>query len=190
MSDQAQARFLTAGKLTSESGAIEIDLKTGSFTMKGPLGNAVIGDLEKGDVVARIDAASAVEPLHLGGVALYGELASKVREVQEILAAHGAGELKVVKDKVEGDKSFIVVDGQAFISQVVVDAGKFDVGMSIKTASLENGLKVMAGLISETKLCEELRKSIECISVDDDQSSAIRQVIRDELRPGGLLHRR
>jgi hypothetical protein len=82
-----QARFLTAGRLSSTSGQVDIDLKTGAFTIKGLAGNAVIGDLKKGDVVARIDARTNAEPLRLGEATLYGELASNLREVQLFLVA-------------------------------------------------------------------------------------------------------
>lgn len=162
MSDQS--RFLTAGKLSSTSGQVDIDLKTGAFTIKAPTGSTVIGDLEKGDVVARIDAEPAVEPLRLGGVTLYGDLAVKVREVQGILAAHGAGELKVVKPGGEPGKPFFIIDGRMFINQAEVDAGKLIAGYTIKTETLDNSLEVMAGLISESRLGEELLNEIANIS--------------------------
>ncbi|MFJ2549521.1 hypothetical protein ACIOVF_24085 [Pseudomonas sp. NPDC087612] len=181
MSDQS--RFLTAGKLSSTSGQVDIDLKTGAFTIKAPTGSTVIGDLEKGDVTARIDAEPAVEPLRLGGVTLYGELARNLREVQSILEAHGAGELKVVKPKVEEGKDFLVVDGQMFISQACVDASKLAAGYAIKTETLGNGLEVMAGLVG-CSLIDPLMLKI------TDPADAIRQVIREELRPGGMLNSR
>lgn len=176
MSDQS--RFLTAGKLSSTSGQLDIDLKAGTITIKGPVGNTVIGDLEKGDVVARIDAEPAIEPLRLGGVTLYGELASKVREVQDILAANGAGELKLVKRDGEHDKLFLGADGQFFISQVIVDTGKFLIGTAIKTETLLDGRKVMIGLAYPSQF--EITEPAE----------TVRQVIREELRPGGMLHSR
>ncbi|SDQ68363.1 hypothetical protein SAMN05216487_3258 [Pseudomonas sp. UC 17F4] len=96
-----KSRYLTAGELSSTSGQVDIDLKTGSLILKGPSGTTVIGDLEKGDIVARIDAEPAVEPLRLGGVTLYGELARNLRDVQAMLADHGVGELKLVKPRGE-----------------------------------------------------------------------------------------
>ncbi|MNP39267.1 hypothetical protein D3C76_1328370 [compost metagenome] len=188
MSDRS--RFLTAGKLSSTSGQVDIDLKTGAFTIKGPSGNTVIGDLERGDVVARIDAESAVEPLCLGGVTLYGELARNLRDLQSMLEVHGAGELKVVKPGGEPGKPFFIIDGQMFINQAEVDAGKLTAGYTIRTETLSNGLEVMAGLISKSQLYEEMRKNIESISADDGLACAARQVIREELRPGGMLHSR
>lgn len=121
------ARFVTAGVLSSTSAQVDIDLKTGAFTIKGPTGNTVIGDLEKGDVVARIDAAPVVEPLQIGGVTFFGDMARALRDVHAMLKAHGAGELAVVKP--------------------------------------EEGL---------------LERHLE---------STIRRVIREELKPGGMLHR-
>ncbi|WP_460421870.1 hypothetical protein [Pseudomonas sp. ZL2] len=176
MSDRS--RFLTAGKLSSTSGQVDIDLKTGAFTIKGPSGNTVIGDLERGDVVARIDAEPTVEPLRLGGVTLYGELARKIREVQEIVEAHGAGELKVVKPGGEPGKPFFIIDGQMFINQAEVDAGKLAAVYTIKTQTLPGGYKVMTGLVDPWRF--EVT----------DPADAIRQVIREELRPGGMLNSR
>ncbi|MGF6595121.1 hypothetical protein [Pseudomonas sp. 2835] len=185
-----EPRFITAGKLSDVCGQLDCDLKTGVFTVRSPSGAVSWGDLEKGEVTGRIDPGSDVESLDLGGVTLYGDLAVKVREVQGILAAHGAGELKVVKPKVEEGKDFLVVDGQMFISQACVDASKLAAGYAIKTETLGNGLEVMAGLISESQLGEELRKRTECISADDGLACAVRQVIREELRPGGMLNSR
>ncbi|UVM53509.1 hypothetical protein LOY37_14090 [Pseudomonas sp. B21-012] len=186
----AESRYLTAGELSSTSGQVDIDLKTGSLILKGPAGGTVIGDLEKGDIVARIDAEPAVEPLRLGGVTLYGELARNLREVQSMLEAHGAGELKVVKSGGESGKHFFIIDGQMFISQAEVDAGKLTAGYTIRTETLSNSLEVMAGLISKSQLYEEMRKNIESISADDGLARTVRQVIREELRPGGMLHSR
>ncbi|MNP81958.1 hypothetical protein D3C76_1804550 [compost metagenome] len=59
---------------------------------------------------------------------------------------------------------------------------------SIQTATLESGLKVMVGLIHDSKLGEQLL-SAERFGVDDGLANIIRQVIRDELKPGGMLHR-
>lgn len=59
---------------------------------------------------------------------------------------------------------------------------------SIPTATLESGLEVMAGLIHDLKLGEQLL-SAERFGVDDGLANIIRQVIRDELKPGGMLHR-
>lgn len=171
----SKSRCLTAGTLSSTSGQVDIDLKTGTFTLKGPAGNIVVGDLGKGDVVARIDGEHEIETLQIGGVTLYGELASKVREAQEILTVHGAGELRVMKSQGE---------------IALIDAHKFEVNSALKTTTLNNGLKVMAGINGESSLAEEVRERIERASDDDSLASAIRQVIREELRPGGLLHRR
>ncbi len=118
----SKSRYLTAGTLSSASGQVDIDLKTGSVVLKGPAGNIVVGSLVNGDVVARIDAGHEVEPLQMDGVTLYGELACKLREVQQILAAHGAGELKLVKHGNEFGNHYLVIDGQTFIKKAVIDA--------------------------------------------------------------------
>ncbi|RZI91441.1 MAG: hypothetical protein EOP15_00995 [Pseudomonas sp.] len=71
---------------------------------------------------------------------------------------------------------FVVEGGQVFVSAPLIEEATARVHAAIKTATTESGLKVVTGLISETGLCEPL-------------ADTIRQVIRDELKPGGMLHR-
>lgn len=202
----ARSRYLTAGVLSSTSGQLDIDLKTGSMVVEGPAGCTVVVDLGSGDVVARIEGEQEVEPLKLVGITLYGDLASKVREVQEILSAHDVGELKVVKPSAEEGKDYIVVDGQMYINEAALRSASIRTEVSaraeadgalstridglatIQTATLDNGFKVMNGLIRNSKLGERLL-SAEHFGVDDGLTNTIRQVIRDELKPGGMLHR-
>ncbi|WP_236236572.1 hypothetical protein [Pseudomonas faucium] len=61
--------------------------------------------------------------------------------------------------------------------------------MSIKVATLDSGLKVMAGLIRDTRLIDQLLVSADRFGADDSLANTIRQVIRDELKTGGMLHR-
>ncbi|MFJ9993399.1 hypothetical protein ACIQSO_22015 [Pseudomonas putida] len=192
----SESRFLTAGVLSSTSGQVDIDLKTGSIVIKGPTGSTVIGSLESGDVQARIEGEDELESLKLSGVTLYGDLAVKVREVQAILAAHGAGELKLVKAKSEGSKDYIVVDGQVFINQAAVD-GLAGAMPSFRVQVNSQGEHVAAGICfgerraeSNVELIEALSSLINPLKLKiTEPADRIRQVIRDELKPGGMLHR-
>lgn len=192
----SKSRYITAGVLSSTSGQVDIDLKTGSIVIKGPAGNTVIGSLESGDVQARIEGEEEIEPLKLGGVTLYGDLAVKVREVQAILAAHGAGELKLVKAKAEGSKDYIVVDGQVFINQAAVD-GLAGARPSFRVQVNSQGKHVVSGICFGERRAESAAELAEAISSlispsklkITDPADQIRQVIREELKPGGMLHR-
>lgn len=64
----------------------------------------------------------AVEPLRMGKVVFHGETARAIRDAQEVLRAAGAGQLEVVKRDSQGDKPFVVVDGQTFICQATIDS--------------------------------------------------------------------
>lgn len=192
----SEPRFLTAGLLSSTSGQVDIDLKTGSIVIKGPTGRTVIGSVETGDVLARIEGEQEVVPLKFGGVTLYGDLAVKVREVQEILAAHGAGELRLVKPKSTEDNDHLVVDGQVFISQAAID-DQVSALRSWKTQITEQGKHVATGIYSgedrsepSVDLASALADwpSVATLQITDP-ADQIRQVICDELKPGGMLHR-
>lgn len=204
---RTQAHHLTAGVLSSTSGQLDINLKTGVFTVRGPGGDVSWGDLEKGEVSCRIEASPGVEPLKLGAFTLYGAQAAQVREFQEILAAHDASELKVVKPSTEEGKDFLVVDGQMHINEDALKSAavKFEVTAraesdsalasrigalaTIRTATLDSGQKVMVGLIRDSKLCPELLVNPERFSFDDGLANTVRQILREELKPGGMLHR-
>lgn len=190
-------------KLVSESGALEFDLKSGAFSIGTPAGKVSWGDLEKGeDKLAGvgsgeqeqpqlcIDPGQSVTPLRMGNVTFYGETARQIREAQEVLRSAGAGQLEVVKRANERDELFVVIDGQVFINKAAVDQGLVDpVRIEIKTTTTDAGQKVMSGLISESAICDQLLSSIEAISAGDSRAELLRQTIRDELKPGGMLYR-
>ncbi len=101
-------------------------------------------------------------------------------------------------------KPFIVVDGVTYINEAlipscVVDADRFKVKMSLN----ESGQYVAAGIGVGMDASEILDLLSSQISQSDlasalsewntkvaDPSEIARQVIRQELKPGGLLHRR
>ena len=183
-------RFLTAGVLSSTSGQVDIDLKTGSIVIQSPSGGTVVSNIESGDVVARIEGKQEVQPLRMGKVTFYGEAARHIRDAQEILQNARARQLEVVKRANEAGEPCVVVDGQVFINAGAFELGKVDAAISVRTATLENGLNVMAGLLSESSLSEQLAKEITAISAGRSLADQVRQVLRKELKPGGMLHSR
>lgn len=60
---------------------------------------------------------------------------------------------------------------------------KSEIEQAIADGDVQKVMDLIAGTISETELCEALKAPLK-------SATAIRDVIRDELRPGGLLHRR
>ncbi|MFJ1573011.1 hypothetical protein ACIOAU_15730 [Pseudomonas sp. NPDC088322] len=132
----------------------------------------------------------AVEPLRMGKVVFYGESARQIRAAQAVLQSAEIGQLEVVKRANEPGEPFVVIDGQVFINKATVDQGLVDpVRIEIKTTTTDAGQKVMSGLISESAICDQLLSCIEAIGAGDSRAELLRQVIRDELKPGGMLHR-
>lgn len=85
---------------------------------------------------------------------------------------------------------FLVEKGQVFISAGALEAGKVDSAISVRTATLEDGLSVMVGLLSESSLSEQLAKEITANPAGRSLADQVRQVLREELKPGGMLHSR
>ena len=78
--------------------------------------------------------------------------------------------------KDELPQPFVVVGGKVFVSQALVVAGM----LPIKHSSAQQVLDKISTVISESSLAAALESPIPGI---------VRDTIRDELRPGGLLHR-
>jgi len=128
-----------------------------------------------------IDAGQAVEPLRMGKVVFHGETARQIRAAQTVLREAGAGQLEVVKRANEPGEPFVVIDGQVFIAKsavgsAVVNPGRFEV----KLTSNEQGHRyaVGFGLTAEPQL-----------HLGSQLVDAIRNLLREELKPGGMLHR-
>lgn len=68
---------------------------------------------------------------------------------------------------------------QVFANAAAIEVGKLDAAISIKTTTLESGARVMAGLASDLHG-----------SMEDHLEGTIRRVLRQELKPGGMLHSR
>lgn len=183
-------------KLVSVSGALEIDLKSGVFTIGTPAGKVPLGDLEKDEHKLAgvgsgeqeqpqlcIDPGQSVVPLRMGNVTFYGESARQIRTAQEVLRAAGVGQLEVVKRANEAGEPFVVIDGQVFIADAtiktaVIEPGRFEIKMAVN----ENGRHVAAGSGVGVQECSDLR-------LGSQLADGIRNLLRDELKPGGMLHR-
>lgn len=126
----------------------------------------------------------AVEPLRMGKVVFCGESARAIRAAQEALRAAGAGQLEVVKRANEPGEPFVVIDGQIFIAKSTVESaarypGKFEVMLSQN----EQGQYHVAGVnLGDSKIASSLGLGP---GLEDD----VRRLLRDELKPGGMLHR-
>lgn len=166
-----------------------------------------------------VDPDQAVEPLKLGNVKLYGALARGVRELQAILAAQGLGDLEIVTyGGGLGRTPFVVVNGKTYLAQATIEQctiglraqegadGKFyaaGLGASVeqvqadaeavlgKVVDARQVLDYISDQISETSLAE----GVKAYAASNDAAVAVRvgrlvrQVLRDELKPGGMLHR-
>lgn len=128
-----------------------------------------------------IDAGQAVEPLRMGKVVFHGETAWQIRAAQTVLREAGAGQLEVVKRANEPGEPFVVIDGQVFIAKSAVGSGVVNPGrFEVKTTSNEQGQRyaVGFGLTADPQL--HLGSMI---------TDAVRKLLREELQPGGMLHR-
>ncbi|MFJ4056559.1 hypothetical protein ACIPZC_24355 [Pseudomonas sp. NPDC089743] len=128
-----------------------------------------------------IDAGQAVQPLRLGKVVFHGETARQIRAAQAVLREAGSGQLEVVKRANEPGEPFVVIDGQVFIAKSTVESSAVDPAKyQIKLALTEQGRKYASGF----KLNADPQLHLGSHLVD-----AVRNLLRDELRPGGMLHR-
>lgn len=126
----------------------------------------------------------AVEPLRMGKVVFHGETARAIRDAQAVLLSAGIGQLEVVKRASEPSDPFVVIDGQVFFARAhvkdsVVDVDRFQVRLAETTPQ---GKYVSAGIGSSVQLCSDL-------NLGSQLADAIRSLLRDELKPGGMLHR-
>ncbi|WP_432777827.1 hypothetical protein O4O02_09005 [Pseudomonas fortuita] len=131
-----------------------------------------------------IDPGQTVEPLRIGTVVFRGEAARQIRAAQAVLRAAGAGQLEVVKRANEPGEPFFVIDGQVFVAKATVKSAAVEPSpYSVKVALDNEGRFCVAGVgidasivASELKLGPGLEKDV-------------RRLLREELQPGGMLHR-
>ena len=131
-----------------------------------------------------IDAGQAVEPLRMGKVVFHGETARQIRAAQTVLREAGAGQLEVVKRANEPGEPFVVIDGQAFITKAAVESPGINLRpYSLKVTMSEDGRFYIAGVgVGVSTVASELKLGP---SLEND----VRRLLREELKPGGMLHR-
>lgn len=111
-----------------------------------------------------VDEASARVQARMG--------ASIKLEKGKLTISHGG----VARIVISGpDQPFVVEGGQTYISEAFLDEGS--IGLSAELQSQSDLLSALAASIEEVNL------------KITDPADQIRQVIRDELKPGGMLHR-
>lgn len=130
-----------------------------------------------------IDAGQSVEPLRIGKVVFRGETARQIRAAQTALREAGAGQLEVVKRANEPGEPFVVIDGQVFIAKSAVGSALVNPGrFEVKIKSSEQGQRYAVGFGVGLTTDPQLHLGSQLVD-------AIRNLLRDELRPGGMLHR-
>ncbi|MDF0731035.1 hypothetical protein P0Y43_09900 [Pseudomonas entomophila] len=172
-------------KYTSTNGAVELNCATGEIKLAG------VGVAVEEQAGLCIDPGQEVEPLRMGKVTFYGESARQIRAANAVLQSAGAGQLEVVKRDEDLVKAFAVEGGRVFVlDRFVAQAG-------LRTAVTEQGKRVATGIgLGEhrSESTAELADAIASLISPADlkitnPADHIRQVLRDELKPGGMLHR-
>lgn len=132
-----------------------------------------------------IDPGQTVEPLRIGTVVFRGEAARQIRAAQTVLRAAGAGQLEVVKRANEPGEPFVVIDGQVFIANSAVESAVTNPSQyTVKLTMNEQGHYRFAGIgFGDRTVASELK-------LGPSLEADVRRLLRDELQPGGLLHRR
>lgn len=158
----------------------------------------------EGSAEVHIKSGEAVELLRIGKFVFHGETARQIRAAQTVLRQAGAGQLEVVKRANENGAPFVVIDGQVFLSQAAIDEGRFAIDSSqfkVRVEQAENGHYYAAGCgvgVTESdygkaleagRVMEYISGLVKDSALGSSLHEQIRQVIRDELKPGGMLRR-
>lgn len=138
----------------------------------------------EGAAEVHIKPGEAVEPLRMGKFVFHGETARQIRAAQTVLHQAGAGQLEVVKRLEDPGSPFVVIDGQVFITDATVKSAAIDpCTYSLKVTMGDDGRFYIAGVgIGVSTVASELNLGP---SLEKD----VRRLLRDELKPGGMLHR-
>lgn len=162
------------------------------------------GKSSEGSAEVHIKPEEAVEPLRIGKFVFHGETARQIRAAQNVLRQAGAGQLEVVKRANENGEPFVVIDGQVFLSQAAIDEGRFAIDSSqfkVRVEQAENGHYYAAGCgvgVTESdygkaleagRVMEYISGLVKESALGSSLHEQVRQVIRDELKPGGMLRR-
>nr|WP_236165715.1 hypothetical protein [Pseudomonas fulva] len=135
----------------------------------------------EGSAEVHIKPEEAVEPLRMGKFVFHGETARQIRAAQTVLHQAGAGQLEVVKRVEDRGSPFVVIDGQVFITDATIKSAVVDTDrFKIKMTTSGDGKRYASGfnLTAEPQL-----------HLGSQITDALRKLIRDELQPGGMLHR-
>lgn len=182
ISSEASARVSADDALTTHIGALTCNLQDHRADTSATcfLTTRVVS---AEDSKLETSSSKPVESLILGGVTFYRESARAIRDVQEVLRAAGAGQLEVVKRDSQGEKPF-VVDARAVITKATVESAAIDPSSySLKVAMGDDGRFYIAGVgIGVSTVASELNLGP---SLEKD----VRRLLREELQPGGILHR-
>lgn len=138
----------------------------------------------EGVAEVHIKPEEAVEPLRMGKFVFHGETARQIRAAQTVLHQAGAGQLEVVKRVEDPSSPFVVIDDQVFITDATVKSAAIDpCTYSLKVTMGDDGRFYIAGVgIGVSTVASELNLGP---SLEKD----VRRLLRDELKPGGILHR-
>lgn len=162
------------------------------------------GKYSEGSAEVHIKSGEAVELLRIGKFVFQGETARQIRAAQTVLRQAGAGQLEVVKRANENGEPFVVIDGQVFLSQAAIDEGRFAIDSSqfkVRVEQAENGHYYAAGCgegVTESdygkaleagRVMEYISGLVKDSALGSSLHEQVRQVIRDELKPGGMLRR-
>ncbi|TCT95650.1 hypothetical protein [Pseudomonas sp. LP_4_YM] len=156
----------------------------------------------EGSAEVHVKPGEAVELLRMGKFVFHGETARQIRAAQTVLRQAEAGQLEVVKRVEDPGSPFVVIDGQVFIPDATIKSATLNpVELKVRIEVDEKGRYYAAGLgvgVGESEYGKALTAGgmMEYISGLINESALgsslhekVTQVIRDELKPGGMLHR-
>ncbi|WP_146109511.1 hypothetical protein [Pseudomonas fulva] len=156
----------------------------------------------EGSAELHIKPGEAVELLRMGKFVFHGETARQIRAAQTVLRQAGAGQLEVVKRVEDPGSPFVVIDDQVFITGAMIKSATLNpVEFKVRLEVDDKGQYYAAGLgvgVAESDYGKALEagQAMEYISglvkesaLGSSLHEQVRQVIRDELKPGGMLRR-
>ncbi|MEX5490800.1 hypothetical protein ABFV43_18455 [Pseudomonas fulva] len=178
ITEEASARADADMALAQRIGSVQCDLSSAAASVTCTLSSRRYSE---GSAEVHIKPEEAVEPLRMGKFVFHGETARQIRAAQTVLRQAEAGQLEVVKRVEDPGSPFIVIDGQVFITDATIKSAAVDQGrFTIKMTEGGDGKRYVSGfnLTAESQLF-----------LGSQIKDALRQLIRDELKPGGILHR-
>lgn len=140
----------------------------------------------EGAAEVHIKPEEAVEPLRMGKFVFHGETARQIRAAQTVLRQAGAGQLEVVKRANEKGEPWVVIDGQVFIREAKIKSCKF----AVETGKFEfRAAKGESGRVHAAGFGVGLAPLNAQLQLGSQLEDCVRNLIKNELKPGGMLHR-